>query len=85
MSSWHGGKGSTPRNSDYKKYQSNFDKIFNKGEKCPYCPDQGWYMVGDPYNPEPEQCQWCYENPKSVFNKTENEKRKEPRDETKPL
>ena len=30
-SNWHGGKGSTPRDIDYKKYRDNWDKIF--GEK----------------------------------------------------
>lgn len=27
---WHGGKGSIPRAVDKQKYESNFDKIFNK-------------------------------------------------------
>ena len=25
---WHGGKGSTPRDVDYKKYRENYDLIF---------------------------------------------------------
>lgn len=28
--SWHGGKGSTPRIVDIKKYNDNWDRIFNK-------------------------------------------------------
>ncbi len=28
MSKWHGGKGSTPRGTDQKKYADNWDKIF---------------------------------------------------------
>jgi hypothetical protein len=27
-SNWHGGKGSTPRGTDHKKYTDNWDKIF---------------------------------------------------------
>lgn len=34
MSQWHGGKGSTPRATDQKKYSDNWDKIFaNKQEQ----------------------------------------------------
>jgi hypothetical protein len=29
MSKWHGGKGSRRRNPNEKKYQENWDKIFN--------------------------------------------------------
>ena len=27
-SNWHGGKGSTPRGTDHKKYTDNWEKIF---------------------------------------------------------
>ena len=30
MSQWHGGKGSTPRKVDKKKFDENWDKIFGK-------------------------------------------------------
>ena len=30
MSAWHGGKGSTPRKVDKKKFDDNWDKIFGK-------------------------------------------------------
>ncbi len=30
MSAWHGGKGSTPRKVDKKKFDENWDKIFGK-------------------------------------------------------
>ena len=29
-SNWHGGKGSTPRGTDHKKYAHNWEKIFGK-------------------------------------------------------
>ena len=29
-SNWHGGKGSTPRGTDQKKYTDNWEKIFGK-------------------------------------------------------
>ncbi len=41
-------------------------------EHCPHCPDQGWYPRYNYYTGDPEQvqCEWCYTNPKSVFNNT---------------
>jgi len=30
---WHGGKGSIPRAVNKEKYESNFDKIFNKNKE----------------------------------------------------
>ena len=33
MTQWHGGKGSTPRKVDKKKFDDNWDKIFGKKEK----------------------------------------------------
>lgn len=30
--SWHGGKGSSPRNLDKKKFDQNWDAIFNKNK-----------------------------------------------------
>ena len=33
MSQWHGGKGSKRRNSNEKKYQENWDKIFKNKKK----------------------------------------------------
>lgn len=41
---------------------------------CPNCGDQGWYVqatMGEDGLPEPEQvqCQWCYENEHSLFNR----------------
>ena len=32
-SNWHGGKGSTPRGTDQKKYADNWDKIFGSKKK----------------------------------------------------
>ncbi len=43
MTSWHGGKGSTPRKGTYtKEYQDNWNRIFSK--KGP--------VVKEPQNPE---------------------------------
>ena len=43
MTSWHGGKGSTPRKGTYsKQYNDNWDKIFGKKEP----------VVKEPQNPE---------------------------------
>ena len=49
------------------------------GERCEVCSDQGWYRVmhggvdpdgeNDTREAVQVQCQFCYENPKSVFNK----------------
>ena len=33
MNQWHGGKGSRRRNPNEKKYQENWDKIFNNKKK----------------------------------------------------
>jgi len=33
MSAWHGGKGSTPRKVDKKKFDENWDKIFGKKDQ----------------------------------------------------
>jgi|TARA_R110000772_G_scaffold185613_1_gene296758 hypothetical protein len=33
MSGWHGGKGSTPRQTDKEKYNTNWDKIFKPKEQ----------------------------------------------------
>jgi hypothetical protein len=42
MTSWHGGKGSTPRSGTYtKQYNDNYDKIFGKKEP----------VVKEPQNP----------------------------------
>ena len=30
---WHGGKGSTPKQSDHQKYTENYDKIFGRKDK----------------------------------------------------
>jgi hypothetical protein len=37
--------------------------------RCPNCPDQGWYYRLIAIHPEPEQCQFCYSEPNSVFNR----------------
>lgn len=40
-----------------------------KGEHCPACPDQGWYVVADNRGEaQQEQCEFCYTNPRSIFN-----------------
>lgn len=39
-----------------------------EGIQCQSCDNQGWYWVGDPYDPEPEQCEFCYCEPNSKFN-----------------
>lgn len=41
-------------------------------EKCPNCDDVGWYPAGDVYSPHQEQCEFCYTNPNSIFNKRRN-------------
>ena len=44
MTSWHGGKGSTPRSGTYtKQYNDNWDKIFGKKEDA--------LIVKEPHNP----------------------------------
>lgn len=47
-------------------------------ERCPNCPDQGWFAVqiggcdsdgeNDTRESVQEQCQWCYQNENSLFN-----------------
>ena len=47
MTSWHGGKGSTPRKGTYsKQYKDNYDKIFSKKEPVVKEP-----VVKEPQNP----------------------------------
>ena len=38
---------------------------------CKYCDNAGWYPDYDPHTGEPEavQCECCYTEPDSVFNK----------------
>ena len=45
-------------------------KEYYSKHECPNagCRNQGWYPVGDPYDPDQEQCEWCYTMPESVFN-----------------
>jgi hypothetical protein len=39
--------------------------------RCPNCLDVGWYMVADSdCEPTPVQCEFCYTEPDSVFNRT---------------
>ena len=49
MTSWHGGKGSTPRKGTYsKQYNDNWDKIFGKKElvvKEPQNPEEGEFSL----------------------------------------
>ena len=49
MTSWHGGKGSTPRKGTYsKQYKDNYDKIFSKKEpvvKEPQNPEEGEFSL----------------------------------------
>jgi hypothetical protein len=40
MSKWHGGKGSSPRPTDKKKFDENWDKIFNPKPAPPKPTDQ---------------------------------------------
>ena len=37
-------------------------------QHCPSCPDVGYYGVGDPYNGDFEQCEFCYTVEDSIFN-----------------
>lgn len=39
-------------------------EIFNKGENCPYCNNEGWFSNGV----EQQQCEWCYTTENSKFN-----------------
>ena len=36
---------------------------------CPFCPNQGWYPQGNPYDGTAEQvqCEFCWTNEKSKF------------------
>lgn len=45
--------------------------------ECPNCPNQGWYVVPDPWTGEAmqEQCEHCYTVPDSVFNTVRAEER----------
>lgn len=36
-----------------------------RAEQCPNCDNVGWYQVGHEEN---EQCEFCYTNPKSIYN-----------------
>ena len=38
---------------------------------CPDCSNQGWYAVGCAGDFEQVQCQFCYTEPNSVFNRTQ--------------
>lgn len=40
MSQWHGGKGSTPRKVDKKKFDENWDRIFGKKEQLTDLPNE---------------------------------------------
>lgn len=44
-------------------------------QDCPYCPNQGWFVVANYYTGEPEQqqCEFCYTVENSVFNKEAQE------------
>lgn len=39
-----------------------------KGVQCPYCDNDGWYVVNHGGQPEQEQCEWCYTFEFSIFN-----------------
>lgn len=63
MSSWHGGKGSTPRPIlDRKKFEENWDRIFNKNKSVEeqfwdhYCQHNGRIMISSG-----KSCPWCGE------------------------
>jgi hypothetical protein len=61
-------------NSDaacHRKTNRDLLMLLDKGDHCPNCPDQGWYIVADNSGePEQVQCEWCYTVPNSVFNQT---------------
>lgn len=69
----HGpGKGSKRRPTNETTYRDNFDSInWSKPIDCPHCPNQGWFVDSDPHTGEPVQvqCEFCYTNPNSVFNR----------------
>lgn len=63
MTKWHGGKGSAPRPiEDRTKFESNWDRIFNKN-KTPdgmwdhYCKHNGKTAIA-----KGEPCSWCGES-----------------------
>lgn len=61
MSSWHGGKGSKPRPVDnQKKFDDNWDRIFNKKVDSP---DGFWYHNckhnGGTHTEKGSHCNWC--------------------------
>jgi hypothetical protein len=53
--------------------RADAEKVKN-AERCPNCPDQGWYAVRDRYTGDPaqEQCEWCETMPNSLFNALRN-------------
>jgi hypothetical protein len=42
--------------------------------KCPNCDDIGYYWIGGGSEPTPEQCEFCYTEPNSIFNRNQNMK-----------
>ena len=40
MTQWHGGKGSRPRNVDKKKFNDNWDRIFDKKKEKKVLPNE---------------------------------------------
>lgn len=43
-------------------------------ERCPNCPDQGWYSWGLTEEPEQVQCEWCGTTETSLFKAKERAK-----------
>ena len=43
--------------------------------ECPNCTNVGWYIVPDHFTGEAvqEQCEFCYTEPNSVFNRSEQD------------
>lgn len=57
MTKWHGGKGSNRRKEDTKKFNENWDKIFNNKKRgtthyCPVDKTDIWVQEG-------QECNWC--------------------------
>ena len=48
---------------------SLYSRLCN-AQRCPNCPDRGWYVVANRNTgePEQEQCEYCYTVPDSLFN-----------------
>lgn len=51
-------------------YGQDLAAAIDSAQRCPNCPDQGWYAEADPRSGDPVQvqCEFCYTLPDSMFN-----------------